>query len=79
MAADTVQHSAHPIAEAPVFAAPDPLIESRRLLTDAQQMMDEALAAVKGGGQSAIARDLIGRSSDRIGQALYHMRALLRR
>jgi hypothetical protein len=77
MAAD-IDHVTHSTADAPVFTAPDPLIESRRLLADAQQMLDEALSAVKGGGQSAMARDLIGRSSDRIGQALYHMRALLR-
>ncbi|HET7767268.1 MAG TPA: hypothetical protein VFN74_00755 [Chloroflexota bacterium] len=53
--------------------------EAHRLLTEARDLATVALDAVKADNDPQRAAELVGRSSDRIGQALYHMRILLQR
>lgn len=59
--------------------AATPQIDAHRLLVEARDLITVALDAVKGDSDPQRATELVGRSSDRIGQALYHMRQLLQR
>ena len=56
-----------------------PQTAAHRLLTEAHEMMAVAMDAVKQDKDPQRAAELVGRSSDRIGQALYYMRQMLQR
>ena len=56
-----------------------PQTQAHRLLAEALDLMTVAVDAVKQDRDPQRASELIGRSSDRIGQALYFMRQLLQR
>ena len=56
-----------------------PRADAHRLLIEARDLVTVALDAVKSDNDPQRAAELVGRSSDRIGQALYHMRQLLQR
>jgi hypothetical protein len=56
-----------------------PQSDAHRLLVEARDLITVALDAVKADNDPQRAAELVGRSSDRIGQALYHMRQLLQR
>ena len=60
-------------------APADPQSEAHRLLVEARDMMTVALDAIRADGNPQRASELVGRSSDGIGQALFFMRHLLRR
>jgi hypothetical protein len=51
--------------------------EAHRLLVEARDMAASAIEAARARDAQGAA-DLIGRSSDRIGRAIFHMRHLLR-
>ena len=59
--------------------ATTPQEDAHRLLVEARDLVTVALDAVKADNDPQRATELVGRSSDRIGQALYHMRQLLQR
>jgi hypothetical protein len=56
-----------------------PQSDAHRLLVEARDLITVALDAVKADNDPERAAELVGRSSDRIGRALYHMRQLLQR
>ena len=56
-----------------------PQNDAHRLLMEARDLITVALDAVRADNDPQRAAELVGRSSDRIGQALYHMRVLLQR
>jgi hypothetical protein len=56
-----------------------PNVSAHRLLIEARDLMTVAEEAVKRDRDAQRAAELVGRSSDRVGQALYHMRQLLQR
>ena len=62
----------------PAYAPPDPKARARELLEESQRTLDEALQRVRS-GEPAAAAELVGRASDRIGNALYFLRAATRR
>ena len=56
-----------------------PQNDAHRRLIEARDLITVALDAVRADSDPQRAAELVGRSSDRIGQALYHMRILLQR
>jgi len=60
------------------YAVPKPEGEAHRLLMEARDLMTVALDAARANGDSQRSAELVGRASDRIGQALYFLRQVLR-
>ena len=60
------------------YAVPKPEGEAHRLLMEAHDVMTVALDAARANGDLQRSAELIGRASDRIGQALFFLRQVLR-
>jgi hypothetical protein len=79
-------HERHPTEtgsgpEAPpasIHAAPEPRVESIRLLAESREMVEQALVTLRTQNDPVASSAQIGRASDRIGLALHFLRQLLR-
>jgi hypothetical protein len=57
----------------------DPKAHARQLIEEGQRLLDEALQGLDGASGRADAAGLVGRASDHVGSALYHLRTATRR
>jgi hypothetical protein len=64
--------------QAPSYAAPDPKARARALLEESLRLFEQALQQIKTDDPAQTA-DTVGRASDRVGSALYFLRAATRR
>jgi hypothetical protein len=60
------------------YAAPDPKARARELLEESLRLFEQALQLIKTDDPGHTA-ETVGRASDRIGSALYFLRAATRR
>jgi hypothetical protein len=60
------------------YAAPDPKARARELLEESLHLFEEALRQLKTDNPGETA-EIVGKASDRVGSALYFLRAATRR